>query len=359
MPFTRINDVTPLNILVRVPNWVGDSVMSLPFFDALHLAFPDSRVDIIAKDTVHDIFRYHPAISMIHSFSKTKTKGLHRLFRYGRALQRETAFDVFFTLAPSFSSSVIGLGTGCRSRIGYAGDGRSLLLTHSPRPVPGKHRVEAYCRLLDCLAEPHLFKQNAEKTVRIVFSQSEQQERMLPLSPGMWQIVLNVNSEAPSRRLPLETWTGLGRKLLAEAPQPVNLNFIGTAAEGEHVHQVMREIASPDRTLDFTGKTSLLELALFLRDADLVISNDSGPMHLANAVGTPVITFFGAGNPAETSPFNRENAVVINKHLPCSPCVKNICKFKIVRCLEQISVDEIYQNVVSILNKSAGHKSLT
>jgi heptosyltransferase II len=96
-----------------------------------------------------------------------------------------------------------------------------------------------------------------------------------------------------------------------------------------------------------------------LRNADLVISNDSGPMHLANAVGTPVITFFGAGNPAETAPFNREKAVVINKHLQCSPCVKNICKFKTVRCLEQISIDEIYQNVVSILNKSAGQKSLT
>jgi heptosyltransferase-2 len=353
MPFIRINAMTPLNILVRVPNWVGDSIMSLPFFDALHLALPDSRVDIIAKDAVHDIFRHHPAITKIHSFSKAKTKGLRRLFRYGRALKRETAFDVFFTLAPSFSSSVIGPGTGCRARIGYAGDGRSLLLTDSPRSISGRHRAEAYCRLLDYLAEPHLFKQNTGNTVRIIFSQSEQRERILPLAPGTRQIVLNINSEAPSRRLPLETWTGLGRKLLAKALQHVKLIFIGTAAESARVHQVMRDVASPDRTLDFTGKTSLRELALLLRDADLVITNDSGPVHLANAVGTPLITFFGAGNPAETSPFNRQNAVVINKHLPCSPCVKNICKFPTVRCLEQISIDEIYQQVVNIVNKSA------
>jgi ADP-heptose:LPS heptosyltransferase len=252
-----------------------------------------------------------------------------------------------------FSSSVIGLGTGCRARIGYAGDGCFLLLTDSSRSVSGRHRVEAYCRLLDYLAEPHFFKQNTKKTVRIIFSQSEQRERILPLAPGTRQIVLNINSEAPSRRLPLETWTSLSRKLLAEALQPVIHIFIGTVAESNRVHQAMLGIASLDCTLDFTGKTSLRELALLLRDANLVITNDSGPMHLINDVGKPLITFFGADNPAETSPFNRQNAVVINKHLPCSQCVKNICKFPTVRCLEQISVDEIYQQFVNIVNKSA------
>jgi heptosyltransferase II len=94
--------MTPLNILVRVPNWVGDLIMSLPFFDAIHLALPYSRIDIIAKDAVHDIFRHHPAITKIHSFSKAKTKGLRRLFRYGRALKRETVFDVFLRLHHCF-----------------------------------------------------------------------------------------------------------------------------------------------------------------------------------------------------------------------------------------------------------------
>ena len=325
--------------------------MSLPFFDALRLAVPDGRVDIIAKDAIHDIFLHHPAISTIHPFSKARTAGLWQLFRYGRELRRKTAYDVFVTLAPSFSSAVIGVGAGCRVRIGYAGQGRSLLLTHSLRPVPGTHRVEAYCRLLKCFAPLNSSDRNstAEKNMRLFFSQGEQQTRMLPLAPETRQIVFNVNSEAQSRRLPLETWIALGKKILADAPQPTTLVFIGTSAERERARQVMQGIGSPDRLRDFTGKTSLRELALLLRDADLVISNDSGPMHLANAVGTPVITFFGAGNSAETAPFNQKNTVVINKHLPCSPCVKNICKFPTVRCLEQISVDEIYQRVTRIL----------
>ena len=84
---------------------------------------------------------------------------------------------------------------------------------------------------------------------------------------------------------------------------------------------------------------------MLLRDADLVVTNDSGPMLLANAVGTPMVTFIGAADPLETEPFNTGNAIVINKHLACSPCVKNVCKFSTVRCLEQISVEEIYHKM--------------
>ena len=89
---------------------------------------------------------------------------------------------------------------------------------------------------------------------------------------------------------------------------------------------------------------------MLLRDADVVVTNDSGPMHLTNAVGAPMVTFIGAADPVETEPFNKGNTIVINKSLPCSPCVKNTCPFPSVRCLEQITVDEMYQNVLKLLN---------
>jgi ADP-heptose:LPS heptosyltransferase len=88
---------------------------------------------------------------------------------------------------------------------------------------------------------------------------------------------------------------------------------------------------------------------MLLRDADAVVTNDSGPMHLANAVGAPLVTFIGAADPFETEPFNQRKTIVINKQLPCSPCVKNVCKFPTVRCLEQITVEEIYQSVLNVL----------
>ncbi len=331
--------------------------MSLPFFDALHTHIPQGLVDIIAKEQIQDVFFSHPGIRRIHRFSKSTTRGLSGLFRYGRALKYDTPYDAYITLAPSFSSALMGYGAGSVYRVGYAGEGRSFLLTHRLSLEPDTHRVYSYYRLLQ-----HFYtywQQNSgqialpdipeayPQTVRFPFSANERQSRFLQKDEGKRYIVCNVNSEAPSRRLPLETWRALGRKLLQEHDN-VYLIFIGTTAEQERIRQVTEAFIPSTSVLDFSGKTTLRELAMLLRDADVVVSNDSGPMHLANAVGTPLVTFFGAGHPLATGPFNTRNAVVIQKHLACSPCVSNVCRFAAVKCLEQITVEEIYQSIVDV-----------
>lgn len=325
--------------------------MSLLFFEALSRLLPQSRIDVIAKRSIQDVFLHHPAIHALIPFSKADTRGLWQLFQFGRHLRKQERYDVFVTLAPSFSSAMIGLGSGAPARIGYAGEGRSLLLTQAIPREQGIHRVVSYIRLAERLANAELSPQELANIIEngwFHFSQSEQQT-MLPIVQDVCTIVFNVNSEASSRRLPLETWIELGKKLLQASTPCYRLVFIGAPSERERVQQVIQGIGLQEGILDICGKTTLRELAMLLRDAALVISNDSGPMHLANAVGTPVITFFGAGNPAETAPFYSRNAVVLNKHLECSPCVKNVCKFETVRCLEQISADEIYQSVIDML----------
>ncbi len=329
--------------------------MSLLFFETLSRLLPHSQIDVIAKSAIQDVFLHHPAIHAIYPFSKAQTRGLWQLFRFGRTLRRQTRYDAFVTLAPSFSSAVIGIGSGAPARIGYAGEGRSLLLTQAVQREAGIHRATSYIRLAERLADAGLPPQEIVKIVRngwFYFSQDEQRRVMLPTAPDVRHIVLNVNSEASSRRLPLETWITLGKRLLQETAPRYRLVFVGAASERERVRRVIQGIGAQEEISDFSGKTTLRELAMLLRDADLVISNDSGPMHLANAVGTPVITFFGAGNPAETAPFYQQNAVVLNTHLECSPCVKNVCKFSSVRCLEQISADEIYQHMVEIFSEN-------
>jgi ADP-heptose:LPS heptosyltransferase len=166
-------------------------------------------------------------------------------------------------------------------------------------------------------------------------------------------IVFSVNSEAQSRRLPLEKWIALGNRLLHDSARHVVLVFIGTSKEQPRVAEVIQGLNDQRRVINFTGKTTIRQLALLLRDADAVIANDSGPMHLANAVGVPVVTFFGAGDPIETGPFNTAHSIVINKQLPCSPCVKNICRFPEVCCLKRITVDEVYENLMSLLKLPA------
>lgn len=336
--------------------------MSLPFFDVLAAAFPRSRIDIIAKNTIQDVFLHHPAIRTIHEFSKTQHHGLWGLYQYGRRLRSPVPYDLFITLSPSFSSAFIGYSAGCRFRIGYRHEARSWMFTHSFAEPQGIHRTHAFCELLRVWLErlrdsrqpvPFEFCPIADtpvQAIRFPFSAQEQQTPFLPKTAASdVYIVFNVNSEAQSRRLPPAKWIELGNRLLDDQSQHRNLVFVGAPGEESRVQQVVQGIRRQEAILNYAGKTSIREFAMLLRDADLVITNDSGPMHLANAVGTPMVTFIGAADPVETEPFNRENAIMINKHLECSPCVKNVCKFSTVRCLEQISVEEIYQRSLRLL----------
>ena len=337
--------------------------MSLPFLDPLSSYFPESQVDLLAKDSMQDIFRDHPVVRTIHPFSKARIKGLWGLFQYGKALQKQHGpYDVFITLPPSFSSALIGYGVGSPVRAGFKAEGRRFLLTHSFPKRRGIHLVHAYRYLLKDLQE-HLKNSGQvsippdESVQRITFPFSEEERRtsFLPKQPHWKYVVFNVNSEAQSRRLPGEKWIALGDRLLKHESQPVKLVFTGTPGERPRVADVMQALGPKEQLLDYCGKTSIRELAMLLRDADAVVSNDSGPMHLANAVGAPLVTFFGAGDPLETAPFNPEHTIVINKHIPCSPCVKNRCRFPTVRCLEQISVDEIYQGLMDVMRQTSNN----
>lgn len=340
--------------------------MSLPFFDVLAAAFPHNRIDIIAKNTVQDVFRHHPAIHTIHSFSKKQVHGVLGLYRYGKRLKSREAYDLFITLSPSFSSAFIGYSAGCRFRIGYRHEARSWMFTHSFSEPQGIHRTYAFCDLLRLWLEqlreiPNSmpfpvpqFSNVQVQEIHFPFSAQEQQTVFLPkTSDSQVFIVFNVNSEAQSRRLPLEKWIELGNRLLDDQTQRRTLVFVGAPGEESRVQQVIQGIRGQEFILNYAGKTSIREFAMLLRDADLVVTNDSGPMHLTNAVGTPMVTFIGAADPVETEPFNAGNAIVINKQLPCSPCVENVCKFSAVRCLEQISVEEIYQASLKLLRKSS------
>jgi heptosyltransferase-2 len=346
--------------------------MSLPFFDTLRHCFPQSHIDIIAKDTIHEVFQHHPAVQTVHRFSKANVKGMRGLFIYGQTLQKQYGpYDIFFTIADSFSSALIGYGVGCPVRVGYKAEGRSVLLTHRVVPRRGIHRAHIYRHLLRELKRRIEHERNSQRrklmpgaswimqtvppdeTVQEItfpFSAVEQQTPYLHKEAGKTYIALNVNSEAQSRRLPLEKWIALGNQLLHETTRSITLVFVGSRKEQPRIAEVIQGLDQSERVLDFSGKTTVRELAMLLRDAAVVLTNDSGPMHLANAVGTPMVTWIGAADPIETEPFNTANTRVINKHLPCSPCVKNICRFPTVRCLEQITVAEIYQQVSALLD---------
>lgn len=315
-----------MEILVRLPNWLGDMVMSIAFINALKQAYPDAAISVIAKKGIHDLVDFFPATKHRFVFAKDDYPGINGAWRFGRYIKEHASFDLFFCLPESFSSALIGFATGAQKRIGYKNEMRSLLFTHAYAKGSG-HRVSEYINLL----QQFLQKEIEHESIRL----------NAPVVPKKNRIVININSEASSRRLPFEKAISI-----INAIRPAfadELVLIGGSQDKQFVDGVMNQLTHTGNIINMTGKTSLSELINLISAAKIVLTTDSGPAHLANALGIPTITLFGAGNENKTAPFNGiNNSVIRLGKLSCEPCVKNVCVlYGIPKCL-----DSLHENII-------------
>jgi ADP-heptose:LPS heptosyltransferase len=315
-----------MNILVRLPNWLGDLVMALPFLTQLRQRFPDARIDVIVKKGIHELMPFVPGINEVYVFSKATHKGLGGAWRFGGEIRKKQRYDLFFSLPDSFSSAAMGFATGAAVRVGYRNELRQVLLTKSFQKPLGLHRAEEYSNLLGRYLDTTL---------------SPASTRLQHAFPKKDYVVLNINSEAVSRRLTPAKAVEMVRECRARLKE--RLYLIGAPAEAAFVTSVLE--ALPDRrgVESLAGKTTLPQLAEVLASARLVLSTDSGPAHLANALGTHTVVLFGAGNEANTAPFNSELRTIIRLgKLECEPCRKNVCvRYGQPQCLELLNTPQI------------------
>src|SRR5436305_6562490 len=136
-------------ILVRLPNWLGDMVMSFGFINQLSHFFPGAEISVIAKKGIHQLLPYFPATKHQFIFSRDEYKGINGLLKFGREIKQTEHFDFFFSLPNSFSTALAGFATGATKRVGYKKELRQFLLTDSYSIPQGLHRVEEYIRLLE------------------------------------------------------------------------------------------------------------------------------------------------------------------------------------------------------------------
>lgn len=311
-----------MNILVRLPNWLGDMVMSIGFINALKQVYPDAAISVIAKKGIHALLDFFPETQNRFIFAKEDYAGVAGAWRFGRHIKKQSSFDLFFCLPDSFSSALIGLATGAGQRIGYRSEMRSPLFTQAFTKGT-VHRVAEYINLLEQFVQKKITSESIRLNVPVV----EKKNR----------IIININSEASSRRLPFKKAVSI-----IHAVRPAfadELVLIGGNQDKPNVDAVMNQLADTSNIINMAGKTSLPELVHLISAAKLVLTTDSGPAHLANALGIPTVTLFGAGNEKKTAPFNQNNSSVIRLgKLSCEPCVKNVCVlYGIPKCLDSLS----------------------
>jgi lipopolysaccharide heptosyltransferase II len=300
-------------LVVRAPNHLGDLVMALP---ALRSAGPADVVAVHWLVPLLELVREadrergrEPAVGEIFGLDR----GARGLLRVAGELRRQR-YRNGILLAPSISSALLFRLGGVERRRGTATDRRELLLTDPVdlRRVPRMHRVATYCWLAtgEIPAVPPVPRLEVPGRERARWAE------LLP-SRGAPRVGIFPGSNASSRRWDPERFAAVARSL---AGQGLEVVVFGVGAERALTAQVAGEAA-----IDLGGRTDLGLLAAGLEDCSVVLSNDSGPLHLAAAVGTTTVSLWGAGNPASTGVLGTQHRMLRRPSLPCVPCVKNQC----------------------------------
>ncbi|MBL7703397.1 MAG: glycosyltransferase family 9 protein [Ferruginibacter sp.] len=321
-----------MNILIRLPNWLGDMVMSTAFVKAVKDEYPGAGIDLIAKKGIDFLLPYFPEHGQAFIFSKDEYKGLGGLRKFGKMIAAQKKYDLFFCLPDSFSSAIMGHAVAAKQRVGFKKELRSVFLTHSYTKKKNIHRVEEYVDLLQHFTQ----KQIAVPAVELKVAGAVKGNA----------VVININSEAVSRRLPKEKAISIITAVRNAIPNGIIL--VGSNKEADFVNEVFDSLPDKSNITNKAGKTNLTALLQLFANSVAVLTTDSGPAHLANALGVHSIVLFGAGNENNTAPYNKHKRTIIRlAQLPCEPCVSNTCKvYGVPQCL--VRLDE--QIIVSAVN---------
>lgn len=335
-------------ILVRSVNWVGDAVLTLPALMALRRRFPSAEVAVLASPWVAGLFAGQPGVDRVIELQRDgEHAGLRGRWRLARRLRAE-GFDLAVVLPNSVDAALIPWLARIPRRLGVPADGRGLLLTHKvPAPAPpGSHQVERYLGLVRALGA------ECAPVPRFLVSEAARQEaaRLLEehgVPTGRPLVALNPGSVyGGAKRWPAERYAAVGDALAAEGRTVL---LVGSRREAPVLEAVAARMQKPGILL--AGRTDLPTLAALLERSRLLLTNDTGAMHVAGAVGTPVVALFGPTDAVATGPLG-PTARVIREPVPCSPCLYRECPID-HRCMTRISVDQVLEACVSLLGASA------
>ncbi len=328
------------NILIRMPNWLGDAVMATPILADVRNKWPDAKITAMCQGSVCSLLIGNPYIDEIFSFTcpneflrRQKKRDLIERIRQGR-------YDLGILLPNSFSSAWWLWRGRVKRRIGFAADGRSLLLTKAipfPKKRGQEHLVKTYKRLLDPLGIP------ISETMPKLFSTEEEKlaaEQLLTQFdvPKNGKVVgINPGAAFGSAKCWLpDRFRGVIEKLLKDPN--VYVVCFGDQAGASLVHEICEGL--PPRAINLAAATSLRELIALIARCNVFLTNDSGPMHIAAALKTPLVALFGSTNDIATGPYKHGD--VIHKHVSCSPCYKRTCPIDF-KCMTRIETDEVYE----------------
>jgi heptosyltransferase-2 len=332
-----------VKILVRATNWIGDAIMALPALHAVRKRFPEAEIAIVGRPYVADIYRDQEICNQLIPYDPI---GLNAGFSGRERLAAELRtqkFDVALLLQNAFDAAWLAWRARIPERIGYARDARSFLLTKAV-PLPRHGEIPAHEKFyyLELLRRAGWLDSVQDETfIGLCVSEEKRQsaDEFLCESgvrQGALRIAIGAGASYGSAKCwPPPRFAEVANQLQSEADADVIL--FGTAAEASVSTAISAEMRRPP--IDLTGKTAISDLPALLSQCHLFIGNDSGAMHVAAAVGLPVIAVFGPTDPEGTAPVTPRCSIVRQKPY-CSPCFLRRCPTD-HRCMTAITANMV------------------
>ena len=354
MKLKRMPD--PARVLVVAPNWLGDAVMALPAIADVRRHFVNAAVIVAARPSVAPLFSIAAGIDEVVAMQWRGAPLRRRAMREDVERLARVVADLAILLPNSFASAWIVERAGVRDRWGYASDLRRPLLSRAVRRPRGTMHQGAYYQHL--MRELGIASGPLEPAVNISREMLDRARALLQ-SRG-WDGTRPLIAIAPGaaygtakRWLPPYFARLLTMAARAYGAQGV---IVGSAGDAETAHWVMRSLDEDVRgtVIDVTGATSLDTLAGVLRLASVCVSNDSGAMHLAGAVGSPLAALFGPTREYETAPLVRHGAraQVLCNPVWCRPCMLRECPID-HRCMTGLSPEHVFAAVEQLMDRAA------
>lgn len=346
---------SPKSILIIKLSAIGDVVHTLPFLEVLRKKFSEARLDWVVEEESSQIVEAHKGIDNViisrrKSWQKRLLKGRKRSAAFREIIQflkelRSNEYDLVIDLQGLFKSAILtGLSRGKR-KIGasWGREGSQLFLTERPYFVDtDKHAVDKYLKVAEYLGcekdswKGHIpIRESDKKSIDKVFHDRGIKDQSL--------VAINPFAKWTTKLWESERFAALADRLQKELA--CDIIFTGSKQDQAEIDDIIDGMDEKPTTL--AGQTTLKELAYLYSKCQLLVTTDTGPMHIAAAMGCPVVALFGPTAPWRTGPYGKGHTVVRDE-IECSPCFNKKCDH--VSCMRNITVDRVFETVKEQIN---------
>ena len=344
-----MENLTYQNIIIRMPNWLGDIVMATPFIAAVKKSFPLAKLTVMCQHIGAQLLLHDPHIDELFAFKRSKP-----FFSRRHDLESITEhlkighYDLGFLLSNSLSSAWWFFQGGVKRRIGFKNGLRNIFLTDKmtkPSKQEPIHQVDEYLLLLKALGitpqkiSPKLFLTDQEKNEALgLFKRLniDDSQLVIGVCPGA--------AYGSAKCWPKEYFCELLSKY-ADQKSRLRFLFLGDRTQEVMIEEIVAKF--PELSINLAGKTTIRELMSVISRLDLLLTNDSGPMHIAQALGVKLLALFGSTSPQRTGPY--DSGKILYHHVDCSPCYKRTCPIEFP-CMRSITPQIVYHEIAKLLN---------